>query len=79
MTVVDPCDALEIEQAVPAIADHKGPVYMRLLRGKVPLVLDEYGYRFQLGKAQVIREGSDVLVISSGLLTMRSLEVAKAL
>ena len=41
LTIVDPCDALEIEQAVPAIAAHKGPVYMRLLRGQVPLVLDE--------------------------------------
>ncbi len=41
MVIVDPCDALEIEQAVPAIADHQGPVYMRLLRGKVPLVLDK--------------------------------------
>jgi transketolase len=79
MTVIDPCDALEIEQVVPAMAEHKGPVYMRLLRGKVPLVLDEYGYRFRLGKAQTIRDGSDVLVISSGLLTMRALEVAKAL
>ena len=79
MTVIDPCDALETEQVVPAIAEHKGPVYMRLLRGKVPLVLDEYGYRFELGKAQMIRDGEDVLVISSGLLTMRSLEVAKAL
>lgn len=79
MTVIDPCDALEIEQAVPAIAAHNGPVYMRLLRGKVPLVLDEYGYQFELGKAKVIRDGSDVLMISSGLLTMRSLEMAKAL
>ena len=79
MTVIDPCDALEIEQAVPAIAAHKGPVYMRLLRGNVPLVLDEYGYKFTLGKAQVIREGADVLVISSGLLTMRALEAAKEL
>ena len=52
MTVIDPCDALEIEQVVPAMAAHKGPVYMRLLRGKVPLVLDEYGYHFELGKAQ---------------------------
>ncbi|MFO5882578.1 transketolase family protein, partial [Klebsiella pneumoniae] len=42
MVIVDPCDALEIEQAVPAIADHQGPVYMRLLRGKVPLVLHKY-------------------------------------
>ena len=79
MTVVDPCDALETEQAVPAIAAHDGPVYMRLLRGKVPLVLDEYGYQFELGRAKVIRDGADVLVISSGLLTMRALEMAKAL
>ncbi len=79
LTVIDPCDALEIEQVVPVIAAHRGPVYMRLLRGNVPLVLDEYGYQFELGKAKMIREGKDVLVISSGLLTMRALEAAKEL
>lgn len=79
LTVIDPCDALEIEQAVPQIAAHPGPVYMRLLRGNVPLVFDEYGYRFELGKAQLLRDGADVLVIASGLLTMRSLEVAQRL
>ena len=79
MMVIDPCDALEIEQAVPAIAAHPGPVYMRLLRGQVPLVLDEYDYRFELGKARLLRDGRDVLLVSSGLLTMRALEVAKAL
>ena len=79
LTIVDPCDALEIEQAVPAIAAHKGPVYMRLLRGQVPLVLDEYGYQFELGKAKLLRDGHDVLIIASGLLTMRALEVAQAL
>jgi transketolase len=79
MTVIDPCDALEIEQAVPAIAAHRGPVYMRLLRGQVPLVLDEYGYRFELGKAKLLRDGRDVLIVSSGLLTMRALEAAQAL
>ncbi|HEX7887775.1 MAG TPA: transketolase family protein [Ramlibacter sp.] len=79
MMVIDPCDALEIEQAVPAIAAHQGPVYMRLLRGQVPLVLDEYDYRFEPGKAKLLRDGKDVLLVSSGLLTMRSLEVAKAL
>jgi transketolase len=79
MTVIDPCDAHEIEQAVPAIAAHDGPVYMRLLRGQVPLVLDEYGYKFELGKAKLIRDGKDALIISSGLLTMRALETAKAL
>lgn len=50
MTVIDPCDALEIQQATHAIADYRGPVYMRLLRGQVPLLLDEYGYQFELGK-----------------------------
>ena len=79
MTIVDPCDALDIEQAVPQIAEHKGPVYMRLLRGNVPLVLDEYDYKFELGKAKRLRDGHDVLVISSGFMTMRSLEVAKQL
>lgn len=79
LTIVDPCDALDIEQAVPQIADHPGPVYMRLLRGNVPLVLDEYDYRFELGKAKMLREGDDVLIISSGFMTMRALEVAKAL
>lgn len=79
LTIVDPCDALDLEQAVPQIADHKGPVYMRLLRGNVPLVLDEYDYRFELGKAKMLREGEDVLVISSGFMTMRALEVAEAL
>ncbi|WP_371832209.1 transketolase family protein [Paracoccus benzoatiresistens] len=79
MTVLDPCDALEIEQAVPAMLAHDGPVYMRLLRGKVPVVLEEYGYRFEMGKAKIIRGGTDVLVISSGLTTMRALEVARTL
>jgi transketolase len=79
MTVIDPCDAHEIAQLVPAIAAHKGPVYMRLLRGQVPLVLDEYGYSFELGKAKTIRDGKDVLIISSGLMTMRALEAAQVL
>ena len=79
MTVIDPCDALDIEQMVPAIAAHNGPVYARLLRGNVPVVLDEYDYRFELGKAKMLRDGRDVLIVSSGIMTMRSLEVAKAL
>ena len=79
MTIVDPCDALDIEQAVPQIATHQGPVYMRLLRGSVPLVLDEYDYQFELGKAKMLCEGNDVLMISSGFMTMRALEVAQLL
>ncbi|KQR36062.1 transketolase [Rhizobium sp. Leaf155] len=77
LTIIDPCDALEIEQALPAISAHKGPVYMRLLRGNVPLVLDEYGYTFEFGKAKLLLDGRDTLIISSGLMTMRALEAAK--
>jgi transketolase len=79
LTIIDPCDALDIEQAVPAIAAHSGPVYMRLLRGAVPLVLDEYDYKFELGKAALLRDGPDVLIISTGLMTMRALETADLL
>ena len=79
ITIVDPCDAHEIEQAVPAIAAHEGPVYMRLLRGNVPLLLDEYDYRFELGKAKLLRDGPDVLIISSGFMTMRALETLELL
>ncbi len=79
LTIVDPCDALDIEQAVPKIADHDGPVYMRLLRGNVPLVLDEYDYTFELGKAKLLRDGRDALIVSSGFMTMRALEAAKIL
>jgi transketolase len=79
LVVIDPCDALEIEQATAAIAAHRGPVYMRLLRGKVPLVLDRYDYRFELGRAAELRPGNDVLFVSTGLLTMRALEAAERL
>lgn len=76
LTIIDPCDALDVEQMVPAAIEHQGPVYMRLLRGQVPLVLDEYDYKFEIGKAKMLRDGKDVLIISSGIMTMRALEVA---
>lgn len=79
MTIIDPCDAIDIEQAVPAMAAHNGPVYMRLLRGKVPVVLNKYDYTFEIGKAKLLEDGNDVLVISSGLMTMRALDVAEQL
>ena len=81
MAVIDPCDACDLTGMVPAMAAHAGPVYARLLRGKVPSVLTRHkpDYRFQLGKAQMIREGADVLVISTGIMTMRALDAAEAL
>ena len=79
LTIVDPCDAVEIQQAVPQVAAVEGPTYTRILRGRVPAVLDEYGYEFELGRAKMLREGADVLLISSGLMTERALEAAKEL
>ena len=79
LTVIDPCDAHEIEQLVPALVAHDGPVYSRILRGQVPLILDEYDYRFEIGKAALLRGGRDVLIISTGMMTMRALDAAKAL
>ena len=59
LTIVDPCDSVDIEQAVPAARRAPpGPTYLRLLRGKVPTVLDEYDYTFELGKAKVLRPGA---------------------
>ena len=81
MTIIDPCDAVDISGMVAEIAAHDGPVYSRLLRGNVPSVLHRYrpDYRFRLGAAQMIRDGKDVLFISTGLMTMRALEAADAL
>jgi transketolase len=79
LTIVDPCDSVDIEQAVPTLAAHPGPTYLRLLRGNVPTVLDEYDYRFELGKAAELRTGRDVVLISTGLMTMRALAAAERL
>ena len=78
LVVIDPCDAIEIEAATRAAAEHKGPVYMRQLRGQVPVVLGE-DYRFEIGKARVLREGSDIGVVSTGLMTERALDASAAL
>ncbi|WP_208325223.1 transketolase C-terminal domain-containing protein [Neorhizobium sp. R1-B] len=78
MTLIDPCDADDILGMIPQMIAHDGPIYSRLLRGKVPSVIKKHkpDYRFQLGKAQMIREGKDVLVISTGVMTMRALDAA---
>lgn len=81
MTIIDPCDADDIAGMVPQLAAHTGPVYARLPRGKVPSVLTRHkpDYRFELGKAQLVRDGRDVLVISTGFMTMRALDAAETL
>ena len=78
MTVVAPGDDIETSQALRAIVATDGPVYMRLTRQPSPRIFDER-YRFDLNKAVVVREGSDVTLISSGVQTVRVLEAAEIL
>jgi len=79
LTVIDPCDATDIMQATAAIADAPGTFYMRLQRARVPVVLDPKRYRFRLGKAALLREGGDVGIVATGIMTARALEAADAL
>lgn len=79
LTILDPCDAVDIEQAVPQLAACEGPTYTRLLRGAVPRILDDYDYAFELGKAKVVRPGQDAVFVASGLMTMRGLLAAEEL
>jgi transketolase len=78
MVVIDPADAVEIAQAVEAIAEYRGPVYMRGLRGQVPVLLPE-SYQFEIGKARLLRHGQDVGIVSTGLMLEYALEAAEEL
>jgi len=79
LVVIDPCDATEMAAATEAAAAHPGPVYMRLLRGKVPVVFDPAVFRFEIGKARLVQEGGDVGFISTGLMTERAIDAANSL
>jgi transketolase len=78
MVVVSPADALEVAQATEAILNYNGPVYMRTGRSPTPRVLDD-GYRFQLGKGKIIRDGTDVTLVACGVEVARALDAAKIL
>ncbi len=78
MTIISPADAIETRQAIRAAYAHQGPVYVRLTRDKFPRIHAE-DYRFQLGKAVVMREGRDVLLVGCGLGTSICLEAAELL
>jgi transketolase len=78
MTVVDLTDATEITQAVSAVADHEGPVYLRLKRGEIPVIFDEK-HRFSLRKAQVLVRGADVCIVAAGMMVPAALAAAETL
>jgi transketolase len=80
MTVVEPADAVEVTQSVAAVADHPGPVYLRLKRGENPLIF-EAGHRLDLGRAQVLLGGNacDVCIVAAGMMLPMALAAARAL
>ena len=78
MVVISPADAYEAYAATMAIADYKGPCYMRLGRADFPTVTEE-GAKFEIGKAKVLKEGKDVTLIGTGQMVSACLEAAKEL
>lgn len=78
MVVVDPCDEAETRSCLRAIIDYRGPVYMRLTRDAWPDVTPA-GYRFTLGRACTVREGSDLAIIAGGPLVSEALKAAQVL
>lgn len=80
MTVISPADYAESIVAVKAALEHDGPVYMRFGRAAVPVVTDKLpGYKFELGKGSIIREGKDVSIFATGILVAAAMDAAEML
>lgn len=77
MTVIVPCDASETDRAVRAAVEMNGPVYLRLAR--LPSPVFEQEMPFEIGKANVLREGKDLAVVTCGLMVSKVLEAAEIL
>jgi transketolase len=78
LTVIVPADGIETKKAVYAITEYNGPVYMRLGRSGIPVIFDE-SYDFQIGKAVVMRPGTDVSIFACGIMVAESLDAAETL
>ena len=78
MTVIVPADGVETRQAVLAAAAYDGPVYIRLGRPKVPVLFGE-DYEFEIRKGVVLRDGSDVTLVATGIMVSKAVEAAEAL
>lgn len=78
MTVVDVADATEVRQVVPLLAAHRGPCYLRLKRGEVPLIFGE-PHQVDLKRAQWLRRGGEVAVLASGMLVATAVRAAQVL
>ncbi|MEF9953280.1 MAG: transketolase family protein [Clostridium sp.] len=79
MTVICPADDVEAEAAIEAAAEYYGPCYIRLGRSAVPTINDKDSYKFELGKAVTLKEGTDVTIVATGIMVSKALDAAKAL
>jgi len=73
LTIFEPVDARQLKQALPQLHAHQGPAYIRLFRKAIADVFPE-GYRFELGRADVVKEGRDVSLFASGLMVQECVE-----
>jgi transketolase len=78
MNVFVPADCVETEKMIRAIADHKGPVYVRMGRSKVPTIYDD-SFEFHPGRASILKEGNDISIIAIGIMVSKALEAAEEL
>ncbi len=79
MTIINPSDFVEAKEAVKAAYEIDGPVYLRFGRLAVPVINDRPDYKFEVGKGVVLREGSDVTIIATGLPVSEALAAAEEL
>lgn len=79
MTVIDPCDNAEMAEAAHAAVDFEGPVYLRELLGRETPDVDRAGHTFRIGEGQILREGTDVGIVTSGVMVRRSMDAARTL
>ena len=79
MVVINPSDAVEARAAVQAAIEYVGPVYLRFGRAAVPIINDREDYKFEIGKGEVLREGSDVTIVATGICVSSALEAADKL
>lgn len=79
MVVMCPADEIEAEAVVKAAVEHDGPVYMRFGRAACPVINDGPDYRFEIGKGTVVREGTDLTIVATGICVGNSLEAAQML
>ncbi len=78
MTVLEAADAFEVKKMVPLVAEHDGPVYLRISRADMPVLFDD-SHEVKIGKSSVVRDGNDVTFIASGMMVSRCMEASKIL